>query len=56
MLRGFPYRLLESHRFVGWAGPPARAVMVIGLAIVPHDLAANYHRVGKGLAHPTVFH
>ena len=34
-------------------GFPAHAVIVIGSAIVPDDLAAIYHRVGGRPAHPT---
>ena len=30
-----------------------RAVIDNGSAFAPDDLAANYHRVGKELAHPT---
>ena len=33
----------------------AHAVIEIGSAFVPDDLAANYRRVGKELAHPTGF-
>jgi hypothetical protein len=40
--------------FVGWAGSPAHAVIDIGSDFVRGDLARNYRRVGKKLAHPTV--
>jgi len=35
-------------------GYAADAVIVIGSAPVPHDLAANHHRVGGAAANPTV--
>ena len=40
-------RSCASLGFVGWAGPPAHAVIAEGFDIVPDDLAVNYHRVGK---------
>ena len=36
-------------------GSPAHAVIGNGSAIVPDDLAANYHRVGGEPAHPTIY-